>query len=97
MDTQDLTIYLDWIHLFFLPPMPEKRKTIWSELESNPDPLASQATAVTTRPLRLGHLLFDELFCLSTNNPFIEMLILLKLHRIPSFILVLSELTRSKF
>ena len=27
--------------------MPEKRKTIWSELESNPGPLASQATALT--------------------------------------------------
>ena len=29
--------------------MPKKRKTIWSGLEMNPDPLASQATTLTTR------------------------------------------------
>ena len=46
MDTQDDAIYRVWIHLFFLP---EKRKTIWSELQSNPGPLPSQATALTTR------------------------------------------------
>ena len=34
--------------------IPEERKTIWSELESNPGPLASQATALTTRPWLLG-------------------------------------------
>ena len=34
-------IYRVWIHLF-LPPMPKEReKTTWSELESNPGPLAS--------------------------------------------------------
>ena len=32
----------------------EKTKTIWSELESNPGPLAPQATALTTRPCLLG-------------------------------------------
>ena len=40
--------------IFFLPPMPEKRKTIWSELGSNPGPLASQVTALSTRPCPLG-------------------------------------------
>ena len=56
MDTQDHAIDRVWIHLFFLLPMPEvQRKTIWSELESNPDPLASQATTLTTRPDFLGH------------------------------------------
>ena len=49
MDTQDHTICHIWINLLFLPPMPEKRKTIWSELESNPGPLASQGTALTSR------------------------------------------------
>ena len=29
---------------------PRREKTIWSELESNPGPLASQATTLTTRP-----------------------------------------------
>ena len=33
--TQDHTIHHVWIHLFLLPHVPEKRKTIWSELESN--------------------------------------------------------------
>ena len=31
-----------------------EKKTIWSELESNPGPLAPQATALTTRPCLLG-------------------------------------------
>ena len=40
MDTQDRAVDHVWIHLFFLPPMPEKRKyAIMSELESNPVPL----------------------------------------------------------
>ena len=41
---------------FFLPPYTrgERRKTIWSELESNPGPLTSQATALTTTPSLLG-------------------------------------------
>ena len=42
---QDHAIYHVWIH-FFLPPyiQGERRKTIWSELESNPGPLSSQST-----------------------------------------------------
>ena len=39
---------------FFLTPIAEKRKTIWSELELNPGPLAPQATTLTTRPWLLG-------------------------------------------
>ena len=34
--------------------IPEEKKNIWSELKSNPGPLASQATALTTRPWLLG-------------------------------------------
>ena len=34
--------------------IPEERKNIWSELESNPGPLALQATALTNRPWLLG-------------------------------------------
>ena len=30
------------------------RKNIWSELESNPGPLVSQATTLTTKPWLLG-------------------------------------------
>ena len=33
---------------------PRREKTFWSELESNPGPLASQATTLTTRPWLLG-------------------------------------------
>ena len=36
--------------------IPEEKKNIWSELELNPGPLASQATTLTTRPWLLGHL-----------------------------------------
>ena len=54
MVMQDHTIYHVWIHLFIVPPMLEKRKTIWSELESNPGPLTSQATALTSRPCLHG-------------------------------------------
>lgn len=36
-----------------LPPMPEKKKSLWSQLESNTDPLASQATALIARPCLL--------------------------------------------
>ena len=36
--------------ILFLPPYTQGlKKNIWSELESNPGPLASQATALTTR------------------------------------------------
>ena len=38
--------------ILFLPPYTrgEKKKTFWSGLESNPDPLASQATTLATKP-----------------------------------------------
>ena len=38
--------------------IPEERKTFWSELESNPGPLASQGTALTIRPWLLGQVLY---------------------------------------
>ena len=41
-------------HFSNLLKLEERRKTIWSELESNPGP-ASRATALTTRPSLLGH------------------------------------------
>ena len=34
--------------------IPEEKENIWSELESDPCPFASQATALTTRPWLLG-------------------------------------------
>ena len=41
--------------ILFLPPYTQgEKKSIWSELESKPGPLASQATALTTRPRLLG-------------------------------------------
>ena len=42
--------------ILFLPPYTRGEENIWSELESNPGPLASrpQATALTTRPWLLG-------------------------------------------
>ena len=50
-----LSFYLHGYLYFVLPAMPEeRRKTIWSELESNPGPLASQATALTIRPCLRG-------------------------------------------
>ena len=54
MDTQDHAIYHVWIHFIPTSLYPRREKTIWSELESNPGPLASQATALTTRPWLLG-------------------------------------------
>ena len=56
MDTQDHAIYHVWIHFIPTSLYPRRRKDIWSEQESNPGPLASQATALTTRPwlLRQG-------------------------------------------
>ena len=54
MDQQDHGIYHVWIH--FIPPSlyPRREKTFCSELKLNPGPLASQATALTTRPWLLG-------------------------------------------
>ena len=41
--------------MLFLPPYTRgEKKNIWSELESNPGPLASQAAALTTKPWLLG-------------------------------------------
>ena len=41
MDTQDHTIYHVWIHFIPTSVYPRREKTIWSELELNPGPLAS--------------------------------------------------------
>ena len=41
--------------ILFLPPYTQgEKKNICSELESNPDPLASKATAITSKPWLLG-------------------------------------------
>ena len=50
MDTQDHV----WIHFIPTTLYPRREKTIWSELELNRGPLASQATALTTRPWLLS-------------------------------------------
>ena len=43
--------------ILFLPPYPlGEKKNIWFELELNPGPLASQATALATRPWHLGQI-----------------------------------------
>ena len=54
MDTQDHAIHHVWFHFVPTSLYSRREKTIWSELESNPGPLASQATAQTTRPWLLG-------------------------------------------
>ena len=54
MDTQDHAIYHVWIHFIPTSLYPRREKAIWSELELNPGPLASQATTLTTRPWLLG-------------------------------------------
>ena len=51
MDTQDHAIYHVWIHLLPTSNAPGE-KPFGHELESNPGSLASQATALTTRPCR---------------------------------------------
>ena len=56
MDMQDNKIYCFWSH--FYPTslyLMRRRNTIWSLLELNPGPLASQLTALTSRPCLLGH------------------------------------------
>ena len=50
MDTQEHAIYHVWFHFIPTSLYPRREKNIWSELESYPDPLASQATTLTTRP-----------------------------------------------
>ena len=54
MDTQYHAMYHVWILYIPTTLFPRREKTSWSELESNPGPLASQATALTTRPWLLG-------------------------------------------
>ena len=52
MDTQEQAI----CQVLFLPPYTwGEKKNVWSELESNPGSLASQATSLTTRPWLLQH------------------------------------------
>ena len=46
--------------IYILPPMPGGEKPFGLELELNPSPLASQATAQTTRPCRLGQFLNSD-------------------------------------
>ena len=53
MDMHYHAIYHAWIHFSYIL-IPERRKSIWFELESYPGPLASQATTLTTRPCLLG-------------------------------------------
>ena len=52
MDTQDRENHHVWIQLF--PTSYARGEKLGLELESNPGPLASQATALTTRPCHLG-------------------------------------------
>ena len=54
MDTQNHANYHVWIHFIPSSLSPRREKNVWSELESNPGPLASQVTALITRPLLLG-------------------------------------------
>ena len=54
MDTQDHGIYQVWIQFIPTSLYPRREKTVWSELESNPGPLASQVTDLITRQLHLG-------------------------------------------
>ena len=60
MDTQDHAIYHVWIHFIPTTLYPRREKTFWSELESNPGPLASQATTLATRPWLHGLTLVFE-------------------------------------
>ena len=54
MDTQVHAILHFWIQFIHTSLYPRREKTIWSELDLNPGPLGSQATALTTRPWLLG-------------------------------------------
>ena len=55
MDMQEHAVYHVWIHFIPASFYLRREKTIWSELELNPGPLAAQATTLTTRPWLLGH------------------------------------------
>ena len=54
MDTQDHAMVMSGSILFLPPTLKKRQNTIWSKLESNPGPLASQAITLTTRPWLLG-------------------------------------------
>ena len=54
MDMRDHAIYHVCIHFIPTSLYPRREKTIWSGQESNPGPLASQATTLTARPWLLG-------------------------------------------
>ena len=72
MDTQDHAIYHVWIHLF---PTCYARgeKPFVLELEMNPGPLASQATALTTSNRSAGTLFVESgansRFCRGRKGP----------------------------
>ena len=52
---------LSWLDPFYSYLLiPEERKNIWSELESNSGPLASQSTSLTTRPWLLRRCLVEN-------------------------------------
>ena len=53
-DMQDHAICHVWIHFIPTSLYLRRENPIWSELESNPGPLASQATTLATRPWLLG-------------------------------------------
>ena len=55
MNTQDHAI-LSCLDPFFPTSLYPSRKAIWSELESNPGPLDSQAAALTTGPSLFGQM-----------------------------------------
>ena len=57
--------------ILFLPPYTREEKNIWSELESNLGPLASQSTALTTRPWLLGLHSYQVRFLAKIILPFI--------------------------
>ena len=73
---QELFLFLSsWMHKimqFFVSGshllIPEEKENIWSELESNPGPFASQATTLTTRPLLLGQIVVIQDACNFRNS-----------------------------
>ena len=64
----DHEMYCVWIPLIPTPLYPRREKIIWSELESNPGPLASQSTSLTTRPFLLRLLRLAIQAILSSAN-----------------------------
>ena len=45
-----ITQFIEFGSILLLLPYTQREKNIWNELESNPSPLASRATALTSRP-----------------------------------------------